>query len=120
MKRHLQTDELDERQPEYAQALIRAGIRGKYSRRYMESACDDLNRKVFQIAYFSRLWKEGNQYIAEALPLHVMSWGKTRKEAEAAVKEAVDVFIKTAGEKGTLMDVLASAGYDVKTGKGRK
>ena len=63
------------------------------------------------IEYTVQIWKEGNQYIAHAMPLDVMSSGITPEEAKRAVKEAVDLFIATAKEMGTLNDILEECGY---------
>ncbi len=63
------------------------------------------------IDYTVQIWKEGNQYIAHAMPLDVMSSGKTPEEAKWAVKEAIDLFIATAKEIGTLNDILEECGY---------
>ena len=51
-------------------------------------------------------WQEGNQYIAHAMPLDVMSSGPTPDEARTAVDEAVHLFLVTAIDMGTLDDIL--------------
>jgi len=63
------------------------------------------------IEYTVQIWREGNQYIAHAMPLDVMSSGKTPEEAKKAVKEAVDLFIATVKDMGTLDDILEECGY---------
>ncbi len=63
------------------------------------------------IEYTVQIWKEGDQYIAHAMPLDVISSGKTPEEAKRAVREAVDLFIATAKEMGTLNDILEECGY---------
>ena len=63
------------------------------------------------IEYTVQIWKEGDQYIAHAMPLDVMSSGKTPEEAKRAVEEAVEVFIATAKDMGTLNDILEECGY---------
>ena len=63
------------------------------------------------IEYTVQIWKEADQYIAHAMPLDVMSSGKTPEEAKRAVKEAVNLFIATAKEMGTLNDILEECGY---------
>jgi len=63
------------------------------------------------IDYTVQIWKEGNQYIAHASPIDIMSSGSTPEEARSAVKEAVRLFIDTAGELGTLEDILDECGY---------
>ncbi|MGD0539881.1 MAG: hypothetical protein ABSB33_00045 [Tepidisphaeraceae bacterium] len=58
-----------------------------------------------------RIWREGKQYIAHALPLGVSSAGDTPEAARAALGEAVSLFIATARERGTLDEVLEECGY---------
>ncbi len=41
------------------------------------------------IEYTVQIWKEGNQYVAHAMPLDVMSSGMTPEEARKALDEAV-------------------------------
>jgi predicted RNase H-like HicB family nuclease len=55
-----------------------------------------------------QIWREGNQYIAQAMPLDVASSGATSHAARAALDEAVKLFIKTAEQQGTLTKILKS------------
>jgi predicted RNase H-like HicB family nuclease len=64
------------------------------------------------IDYTVQIWREGNQFIAHALPLDVASSGATPQAARAALDEAVKLFIKTAEQHGTLAEVLEDAGYE--------
>ena len=64
------------------------------------------------IEYTVQIWKEGNQHIAHATPLDVVSSGQTQENAKAALKEAVHLFLNTALEMGTLEDVLNECGYE--------
>lgn len=57
------------------------------------------------------VWREGNHFIAHALPLDVMSSGVTVKAAREAVDQAVRCFVKTADDAGTLDQVLEECGY---------
>ena len=66
-----------------------------------------------EIDYTVHIWKEGNQYVAQALPLDVMSSGATVEEARHALDEAVNLFLATAREMGTLDIVLEEAGYNM-------
>jgi predicted RNase H-like HicB family nuclease len=61
--------------------------------------------------YTVQLWREDNQFIAHAMPLDVVSSGKTPEAARRAVDEAVKLFLETAAEHGTLRQVLEDAGY---------
>jgi predicted RNase H-like HicB family nuclease len=58
-----------------------------------------------------RVWREGTQFIAHALPLDVASAGDTPEAARRALHEAVSLFIETAREQKTLDDVLEECGY---------
>jgi predicted RNase H-like HicB family nuclease len=54
------------------------------------------------IEYTVQIWKEGNQFVAHAMPLDVMSSGKTPDEARKALDEAVHLFLVTAADMGNL------------------
>ena len=62
------------------------------------------------IEFTVQIWKEGNQFVAHAMPLDVMSSGKTPEEARRALDEAVHLFLVTASDMGTLEEVLEDAG----------
>lgn len=64
-----------------------------------------------RIDYTVQMWREGQQYLAHAMPLDVMSAGATPDEARRALDEAVALFLKTAADMGTLDSVLEEAGY---------
>ena len=64
------------------------------------------------IDYTIQIWREGNQFIAHAMPLDVASSGATPQTARAALDEAVKLFIQTADDRGTLNEVLEDAGYE--------
>ena len=63
------------------------------------------------IEYTIHIWQEGDQFIAQTLPLDVMSSGSTPAEARLALYEAVELFLETAREMGTLEEILEEAGY---------
>ena len=69
--------------------------------------------RPFNIDFTVQIWKEGNQYVAHALPLDVMSSGHTVDEARAALDEAVRVFLLTAQDMGTLEQILEESGYEL-------
>ena len=73
--------------------------------------------KTKDIEYTVQIWKEGNQYVAHAMPLDVMSSGRTPEEARKALDEAVHLFLITAMDIGTLEEVLQEAGYETKEGR---
>jgi predicted RNase H-like HicB family nuclease len=68
------------------------------------------------IEYTVQIWQEGPQYIAHAMPLDIMSSGKTPEEARKALDEAVHLFLVTAADIGTLEEILQEAGYELKEG----
>jgi predicted RNase H-like HicB family nuclease len=63
-----------------------------------------------KIEYRVQVWREGNHFIAHAMPLDVASSGESQEAARNAIDEAVRVFIATAGAHGTLDEVLEEAG----------
>ena len=69
------------------------------------------------IEYTVQIWKEGNQFVAHAMPLDVMSSGKTPEEARKALDEAVLLFLLTAADMGTLDEILQESGYELKEGR---
>jgi len=70
----------------------------------------------FAIDYTVQIWREGEQYVAHAMPLDVLSAGGSPEEARRALDEAVGLFLKTAADMGTLEQVLEEAGYIFKHG----
>jgi predicted RNase H-like HicB family nuclease len=71
----------------------------------------------FDIEYTVNIWREGTQFVAHAMPLDVMSSGETPQDARLALNEAVQLFLATAVEIGTLEEVLLEAGYEVNADK---
>ncbi len=69
------------------------------------------------IEYTVHIWKEGEQFVAHAMPLDVMSSGRTADEARAALDEAVNLFLATAAAQGTLQEILHEAGYELQGGE---
>ena len=69
-----------------------------------------------QIEYTVQIWKEGEKFVAHAMPLDVMSAGQTPDEARKALDEAVHLFLLTAEEMGTISEVLEDAGYRAEQG----
>ncbi len=66
------------------------------------------------LEYTIQIWKEGNQFIAHAMPLDVMSSGPTSEKAKEALNEAVHLFLETAADMGTLDEILQEMGYEFK------
>ena len=72
-----------------------------------------------RIDYQAQIWRENDQCIAHAQPLDVASSGETPEAARAALEEAVQLFLATATDHGTLETVLEEAGYALRDGKWR-
>jgi predicted RNase H-like HicB family nuclease len=70
-----------------------------------------MNGKI-NIEYTIQIWKEGNQFVAHAMPLDVISSGATQEKAKKALEEAVHLFLETAADMGTLEEILQEAGYE--------
>jgi hypothetical protein len=71
------------------------------------------------VDYTVQIWREGDQFIAHAMPLDVASSGATSQVARAALEEAVKLFIQTAEQHGTLTEVLEDTGYKRDGGRWR-
>ena len=63
------------------------------------------------IAYTIHTFKEGDTYVAHVPELDVSSCGRTNDEARANVREAVQGFLETSAEMGTLDEILEESGY---------
>jgi predicted RNase H-like HicB family nuclease len=72
--------------------------------------------ETVHIEYTVHIWKEGNQFVAHAMPLDVMSSGRSPDEARKALDEAVHLFLVTAADVGTLEEILQEAGYEFRQG----
>lgn len=68
--------------------------------------------KNINIEYTIQIWREGDQFIAHAMPLDVMSSGSTSEKAKEALDEAVQLFLETAADMGTLDEILQESGYE--------
>ena len=64
------------------------------------------------IVYRVEIFKEGDQYVSLCPELNVSSFGDTEDEAEAALREAVQLFVEQCEEMGTLEEVLEEAGFE--------
>jgi hypothetical protein len=63
-----------------------------------------------KLEYTVQIWREGDQYVAHAMPIDVASSGDSPESARHAVDEAVKLFLSTASGHGTLRQVLEDAG----------
>jgi hypothetical protein len=59
----------------------------------------------------TRIFRDGRGYVAHALELDVSSCGGSEARALRNLKEAVRLFLETAGCMGTMELILAEAGY---------
>lgn len=71
---------------------------------------------TINVEYTVQIWQEGKQFIAHAMPLDVMSSGRTPEEARKALDEAVHLFLITAMDMGTLEEILQEDGYALRDG----
>lgn len=65
-----------------------------------------------QIDYHAQIWRETGHGIAHAQPHDVAS-------TDAALAEAVNLFLNTAADLGSLKTVLTEAGYALEAGQWR-
>jgi predicted RNase H-like HicB family nuclease len=70
---------------------------------------EDVMIKTKNIKYTVQIWKEGDQFVAHAMPLDVMSSGKTPEESRNALDEAVHLFLITAMDMGTLERIAVTS-----------
>jgi predicted RNase H-like HicB family nuclease len=69
------------------------------------------------IEYTVHIWQEGNQFIAHAMPLDVMSSGPTPESARKALDEAIKVFLLTLEDRGSTAEILQECGYQLIQGR---
>ncbi len=72
---------------------------------------------MVSVEYATYIWQEGDQYIAHAMPLDVVSAANTLEKARVALAEAIELFLGTAAAAGTLTEVLEEAGYRFSEGR---
>jgi len=63
------------------------------------------------IAYTVHTFKEGATFVAYVPELDVSSCGATSDEARRNIRDAVQGFLETSAEMGTLDQILEEAGY---------
>ncbi|OHB21826.1 MAG: hypothetical protein A2939_01885 [Parcubacteria group bacterium RIFCSPLOWO2_01_FULL_48_18] len=64
-----------------------------------------------QLLLTTKVWQEGNYYIAYTPELDVASQGKTYDQAQRRLKESVTLFLETAKKRGVLRQILREAGF---------
>ncbi len=70
-----------------------------------------------ELGFSVRILKEGDTFIAHVPELDVSSCGDTEGDARRNIADAVQGFLETAKEQGTLNDVLQEAGYRFENGR---
>ncbi len=65
-----------------------------------------------RVDYTVQIWREGAQFVAQAMPIDVVSAGSTPEKARAALDEAVSLFLSTAQQMGRLPEILEECAYE--------
>jgi len=71
-----------------------------------------LNKLIFRAEFF----KEDDVYVGSCPELNVSSFGEDIEGAKHSLQEAVEGFLETCEEMGTLEEALEEAGFSVKQG----
>jgi predicted RNase H-like HicB family nuclease len=64
------------------------------------------------ISFTVHIFKEGLAYVAHVPELDLSSCGSTEEEARKNIRDAVDAFLETSRDMGTLPEILEEAGYE--------
>ena len=64
-----------------------------------------------EIPYTVHTFREGPTYVAYVPELDISSCGATNDEARRHIREAVQAFVETSVEMGTLDEILQESGY---------
>jgi hypothetical protein len=64
-----------------------------------------------KIIFRMEIFKEGGEYVSLCSDLNISSYGSTIKEAKNSLIEAVEAFIETCEEIGSLNEVLEEGGF---------
>ena len=76
-------------------------------------------RASMELTLPARIRKKGRWFVSSCEVLDVHSQGKTRAEAEQNLRDALESFLVSCHERGTLDEVLRESGFVAITGKGR-
>ncbi|MBI4443734.1 MAG: type II toxin-antitoxin system HicB family antitoxin [Acidobacteria bacterium] len=63
------------------------------------------------LSFTVHIFKEGNAYVAYEPELDLSSCGATDDEARRNIRDAIQGFLETSAEMGTLEEILEEAGY---------
>jgi len=67
---------------------------------------------MLDISFTVHTFREGKTYVAYVPELDVSSCGNTGEEARRNIQDAVQGFLETSAEMGTLPQILKEAGYE--------
>jgi len=70
-----------------------------------------MNKHKIQLQFISQIWQEGKKYVSFAPQLQVASCGNTKEQAQKNLIEALEGFIETARDMGTLEEILEESGF---------
>jgi len=68
-----------------------------------------LNKLIFRAEFF----QEGDVYIGLCPELNVSSFGEDIEDAKQSLREAVEGFLETCEEMGTLEEILEETGFSI-------
>ena len=71
------------------------------------------------IAFTVHIFREGDVYVAHVPELDVSSCGDTTEIVRKNIRDAVQGFLETSEETGTLAEVLEESGYRLEGGQWR-
>jgi predicted RNase H-like HicB family nuclease len=69
---------------------------------------------LIQLIYRAEFFREGDVYVGLCPELNVSSFGNDIEDAKHSLQEAVEAFIETCEEMGTLKEILEEAGFSNK------
>ncbi len=64
-----------------------------------------------KLTFRAEFFQEGNVYVGLCPELNVSSFGEDIEDAQQSLQEAVEAFIETCEEMGTIEEVLEEAGF---------
>ena len=66
-----------------------------------------------ELSFTVHIFKEGETYVAYVPELDLSSCGATDDEARRNIRDAIEGFLRTSADMGTLKEVLEEAGYQL-------
>ena len=74
---------------------------------------------IIDLPFTAHLFQEGEVYIAYVPELDLSSCGDTPEEARRNIRDAIEGFLETSEEMGTLGEILEEAGFERAAGTWR-